>query len=552
MSVLASFLSRLQVSPFTAATLLSLLTAVIVLVVPWAVDKRGLRRFPGPFFAQFTDFWLGSVASSGRRCETIYALHEKYGPLVRIAPNHVSLADPDALHAVYAHGSNLMKSDFYDVFVTITPGLFNTRDRAAHARKRKIISHAFSLKSVLDFQPIIHVHLKTLLYHWDRICEQSAKGCDGEVGDCRWVGRDGRAWFDCFPWWGYLSFDIIGDLCFGSPFGMLAAAADAVPVVEEQSSAIAQYGQKAPQAESQTVKYFIPAVRVLHKRGAHAASAGVLRPFWRAIINRIVPWYSTGHKASQDLTRMAIAAVAKRLATPVSDRIDILSRLREGKDEFGEPLGPEELTAEAQTLMLAGSDTTTNTLTAAMYYLAGHPVCQRKLQHELDEALATEASEIPFFESIKNLEYLNAVMSETLRLHSVLGQGVERVVPKEGVTVLGQYFAEGTVLSVPSYNLHHNEAVWGEDVNVFRPERWLEQDMSATSKAFYPFSFGPRACVGRNLALMDIPVVIATMMRRYDFVLEDMSAPDVLPVSEAFLRKPRGCRVGVRLRFEQH
>jgi hypothetical protein len=56
-----------------------------------------------------------------------------------------------------------------------------------------------------------------------------------------------------------------GDLCFGSPFGMLSSAADAAPVVEDQATGIEQYGQKSSQVEAQAVKYFIPAVRVLHK-----------------------------------------------------------------------------------------------------------------------------------------------------------------------------------------------------------------------------------------------------------------------------------------------
>jgi benzoate 4-monooxygenase len=133
-----------------------------------------------------------------------------------------------------------------------------------------------------------------------------------------------------------------------------------------------------------------------------------------------------------------------------------------------------------------------STLAAALYYLAGHPDCQSKLQKELDDALATEAEAIPFFESINKLKYLDAVINETMRLHSALGQGLERVVPRGGTTVLGQHFVEGTILSVPSYNAHRIKAVWGDDVDVFRPERWLERDSSVTNKAFAPFSSGPR------------------------------------------------------------
>ena len=183
-----------------------------------------------------------------------------------------------------------------------------------------------------------------------------------------------------------------------------------------------------------------------------------------------------------------------------------------------------------------------------VYYLAGHPDCMRKLQRELDDALATEAEPVPLYESIKTLPYLEAVVNETMRLHSALGQGLERVVPEDGLEVLGHIFAPGTILSVPSYDIHLDATVWGADASSFRPERWFEVESSVANKSFLPFSFGPRACIGRNLALMDIPVIVATVVRRYDFVLEDASKPDVLPVQEGFLRKPEHCRVGVRLR----
>ena len=94
-----------------------------------------------------------------------------------------------------------MKSDLYDAFVQIgtTRSVFTTRDREEHARKRKLMSHTFSLKSVIEFEPIIHQYQRILVRHWDNICGEGAQGQDGSVGTCNWRGYDGRAWFDCFP-----------------------------------------------------------------------------------------------------------------------------------------------------------------------------------------------------------------------------------------------------------------------------------------------------------------------------------------------------------------
>ena len=113
----------------------------------------------------------------------------------------MSIADPDALRIVYAHGNGCLKSDFYDAFVSIRQGLsiFNTRDRADHARKRKIVSNTFSPKSVLQFEPHVRQHIVELLRQWDRLAEGGKKGLSGEEGEGGWFGRDGWVWFDCLP-----------------------------------------------------------------------------------------------------------------------------------------------------------------------------------------------------------------------------------------------------------------------------------------------------------------------------------------------------------------
>lgn len=150
---------------------------------------------------------------------------------------------------------------------------------------------------------------------------------------------------------------------------------------------------------------------------------------------------------------------------------------------------------------------------------------QAKLQKELDEALAHDDDPVASFEQVKRLPYLEAVINETLRIHSTSGIGLPREVPEGGLTVMGKTFPPGTVLSVPTYTIHRDKRVWGEDVEAFRPERWFEQDQAEIQKTFNPFSFGPRACVGRNLASMELLIIIASILRRYDFVLEEPNKP---------------------------
>ncbi|TFK32337.1 cytochrome P450 monooxygenase [Crucibulum laeve] len=523
------------------STLTVVVPTLIVLVhlIPYLLDPHGLRLYPGPFLAKFSDAWLGWVAKNGHRSEVVHKMHLKYGPFVRIAPNHVSIAEPDALAIVYAHGNGALKSRFYDAFVSIRRGVFNTRDRNEHTRKRKIISHIFSQKSVIEFEPQIRHYVGLFITQWDRLCDAAAKGLSGPEGEGGWKGEDGRLWLDCLPWANYLSFDIVGDLAFGAPFGMIEAAKDSALVPRNPKAVMESYGSDAA---SEVVE--IPAVRILNGRGEYSMSMGVLPSWWRPIVRQL-PWYKRGQKDVQTLAGIAIMAVARRLATP-TDRVDLLSKLKEGRDNDGNPMGREELTAEALTLLIAGSDTTSNSTCAILYHLARNRHVQEKLHQELDEQLGTEDETVANGQQVKRLPYLDACINEALRIHSTSALGLPRVVPEGGLTVLGQFFPEDTVLSVPSYSIHRDTTVWGEDVDNYRPERWFEQDQAAIQKTFNPFSVGPRACVGRNLAFLEVQIIVASIMRRYDIILENPDQP--LETREGFLRKPLGCKVGIKRR----
>ena len=91
-------------------------------------------------------------------------------------------------------------SEYYDAFVSIQRGLFNTRDRAEHTRKRKTVSHTFSQKSIGQFEQYMTYNLQELVKQWDRMSKTAISS--------------GQQWaeMDCLHWFNYLAFDIIGDL----------------------------------------------------------------------------------------------------------------------------------------------------------------------------------------------------------------------------------------------------------------------------------------------------------------------------------------------------
>ncbi|KAK7462809.1 hypothetical protein VKT23_007389 [Stygiomarasmius scandens] len=568
MDYLKTHLSNFHFTPVNVAGF-ALATFFLVHFIPWLVDFRGIRSYPGPLIAKFSDIWLGVVSLQGHRSENVHKLHEKYGTFVRIAPNHISVAAPDALGIIYAHGNGALKSEFYDAFVSIQRGVFNTRDRNEHTRKRKIISHIFSQKSVIEFEPQIRLYVSQLLDQWSRLYDLALQGKSGDEGEGGWEGHDGRLWLDCLPWCNYLAFDVIGDLAFGAPFGMLSACQDKAPVPVSQKAAIESYGTASGDIETRE----IPAVKILNGRGEYSMSMGALPAYWRPVAKKL-PWFRQGGKDVKALAGIAIMAVRRRLAADAGvdlekekmaggdgasyragGRNDLLRKLQEGKDDQGNLMGREELTAEALTLLIAGSDTTSNSTCAIIYYLASNPTAQAKLHAELDAALDPTAPAT--VENVKNnkLPYLDACIDEGLRIHSTSALGLPRIVPEGGMTIedpltgKSHFFESGTVVSVPSFTIHRDPAVWGEDVEAFRPERWFEGDKEAKelrNRTFNPFSVGPRGCVGKNLAYLELQIIVGSILRRFEFVLEKEGQQ--LETREGFLRKPLACRVGIRRR----
>ena len=138
---------------------------------------------------------------------------------------------------------------------------------------------------------------------------------------------------------------------------MLVACKDSAPVAVSQKAAMAAYGEGNSSGGAAVEVTHFPAVQVLNDRGEYSAAMGVLPPHWRPLARRL-PWFSCGSEAVRRLAGIAVAAVARRLATPATDRTDLLAKLQDGRDDNGAPMGREELTAEALTQLIAGSDTT--------------------------------------------------------------------------------------------------------------------------------------------------------------------------------------------------
>lgn len=149
----------------------------------------------------------------------------------------------------------------------------------------------------------------------------------------------------------YLAFDTIGDLAFGEPFGMLAAAKDMAVVPKDQKRAMDSYGNETKEDDNVTV----PVIEAFNNRGEFNLVMGSLPLHWRPLARRL-PGMAQGSRDFKTVAGIAVAAASKRLST-ATDRVDLMSKLQTGRDSNGNLMSREEMTAEALTLLVAGSDT---------------------------------------------------------------------------------------------------------------------------------------------------------------------------------------------------
>ncbi|KAE8153133.1 benzoate 4-monooxygenase cytochrome P450 [Aspergillus avenaceus] len=197
---------------------------------------------------------------------------------------------------------------------------------------------------------------------------------------------------------------------------------------------------------------------------------------------------------------------------------DFLGCLIEDKGGKNRGLDRGEIDAEASILLDAGSDTTAIALTNVLYFLIKHPDVLDKLREEVATVLAEES--VTPYRKVKSLPYLRACLDESLRLSPPIPRGLERKTPPQGMEIMGEHIAGDITVSVSAYIVHRDPTLFPKP-DSYIPERWLDNSETAKDMraAFIPFTTGPRACIGRNITMMEQQILIATLVHRYDFAL---------------------------------
>ncbi|EKG21329.1 Cytochrome P450 [Macrophomina phaseolina MS6] len=464
---------RLSTSMLPALVLLSLLFVILTKGL-YNVYFHPLSKIPGPFLSAFTELVYLWYWVRGDLVKHLCSLHQKYGKTVRIGPNRLSFIDAEVWKDIYGYkvGGNKKAAIMKDpqMYGPESNGRFSILakfDDTEHKALRKVFQPGFSDRALRAQEPMIRGHVDKLVRN---IYELINHDKDIPLNFVRM--------FNC------ITFDIIGELAFGESMGLL------------------DDGKMYGWVESIDGALFL---------GPYLS----LFPWLMKLAMLILPGRLLESQAEN--IRYASNAVDKRLAKgKVTEKPDFWSLVLNSKDS--EVLDHEDMKANANLFMAAGSETTATSLSGLMYNLLSHPDKLEKLLKEIRSSFSSEADHT--IENIQKLKYLAACFDESMRLYPATPLSIPRLVVNGGGEVNGQFVPDQVVKTPPinpktaltslktrvaistfaAYHSPHNF----KDPEDFVPERWLPSDPLYAKYAddrrdvFQPFSYGPRNCIGKK------------------------------------------------------
>lgn len=404
----------------------------------------------------------------GHLPQDVAKLHAQYGSVVRTAPDELSFIDPRAWKDIYSSRSWERPPQWRGKPPGFDSENFISADGPTHAYQRRVFGPAFSDSAVSDYEPFVQQHITKLF--------EKLRGQDSP---------------DMVKWLSFCFFDITMDIGWAKTFDLLEGN-DYHPWIRATMSfkalligAAAQYYQPLP------------------------VLLGLMMP----------------EKAKQSLEiviGIARENVEQRLQMK-TDRKDIFAHTIGTRSLEEAGVTKDEMTINSMNYTLAGGESAATVAVSALHNLMENLDAFKTLCAEVRSSFKT-SDEITAT-ALRQLPYLNAVIRETMRVCPTVPDGMRRQVPPHGAIVCGEALPGGTVVSFAPLAAYTNDNVFERALD-FIPERWLAvpvapkgkcaQDFKDKKDAFEPFSYGPRGCIGRTLAWMEMRIMVARLVWSFD------------------------------------
>ncbi|KZP23056.1 cytochrome P450 [Athelia psychrophila] len=434
-----------------------------------------LAKYPGPMLCKLSKMWMSYMCTTGRQHIYYHSLHDKYGDIVRIGPNELSVRDAAAVNPMMG-SQGLPKGPVWSGRdpENKTKALIEISG-PEHTRRRRAWNRAFNSEALKGYEEII-----------EKRATQLMQTLGNQVGST-----------DLAMWISYFTFDFMSDMAFGG--------------------------------------------------GSEMLREGDKDGIWRALDGSSMLTTAMGHSPwfGQYYKYVPLGTEKTKFREFAINRAQI--RMKQGsmtKDVFhhflnengtdAHPPSLIEVISDSALLIVAGSDTTSTVMSSLFWFLMCNPTVYNRLQNEIDSAFPPGENALDPSKHV-HMNYLNAVINESLRLLPPVLSGSQRIVEKGGgaATFGSHIIPEGTAVFSHFYSVFRDPRFFSPLPDTFWPDRWLSEGertspFSPTIKgpaninvvldrtAFTPFSFGPSNCVGKNLAIQEMRMVVCLMLQSFD------------------------------------
>ncbi|KAH9897412.1 cytochrome P450 [Xylariomycetidae sp. FL2044] len=478
-------LSSYSLVGFIVAYFPHFLVSYLLLLVSYRLLLHPLRDYPGPPVAKVFDGY--GAYYSFHKCLHLATRrdHLRYGPVIRHGPNKLVFNSARALHDIYENERVQKAGVYLATRLGPHPNLFNIIDSQTYRLKRKLITNVLSERSMRTFEPIMMQQIDIFISH---------------LRQC----ADSRTMVNISERLKFLGLDVVAHLAFGYPLNLQTSSENRhiVPSMKSGNHRLNTYMQY-PLLSKLRLEYVVYLLMLLRKKS-------YLRLLGHMIDSRV----RQPKNAKHDL----YSIVASGLDQPEYSDGAISSE--------GKSLTIGEVWSEALFFLPAGGESIAIATSAFFFYLSQSPSSYQKLAEELRTTF-TEDDDIRIGSRLASCRYLRACIDETLRITPPASGTLWREQcwddkSDQPLIIDGHVIPKGTIFGVNLYSLHHNEEYF-ENPFEFRPERWLpstgadEARRQAMLNTFAPFQVGSRACGGKQMAYLEISLIVAKTFWHVDF-----------------------------------
>ncbi|PSN69121.1 cytochrome P450 [Corynespora cassiicola Philippines] len=478
----------LNSSNLAVAIVGTLLTAVLSRIF-YHQYLHPLSKFPGPWYATSFSLFGALVSVKQKEPEFFMYLVRKYGTdkPIRVSPTMLLFPRHSALKDIYWDPKCNTKAGLYGTGALGPPHLFTTLGSEQHKALRKALSNApwtiGQLKNTWEsrfdehvnlFVEKMNAHAASTICLSDKVAEFAA--------------------------------DIMSMISFTNPFGCVQNQRDEKDILSNWRKGLDFFG-------------FVGRFR-----------------FFREVIIKLPVvglWFLPSMSNDSGMgwlmceaDRQVSTREKQNSEKPYEGKPDFMQYCLSARYSDGSPLTPVEKRAHVTLLIQAGADTTGTALGSILRFISTVPGIFERCRAEIDAAdkAGLLSNPILYEETRQHLPYFVACIKEGLRLNPPATNLFARIAPAGGKVIDGSFIPEGTEITSHAYTVQRDRSLYGEDAEEFKPERWLESEKKAAEYEAAQFSFGmgPRVCLGKDIAIMELYKLLPETVRHFSIEVQQM------------------------------